>query len=203
MPEQRAIVGNVAPYLRLLREHQIFGQVPDQALKSLVIRSDLLAFLPGELLLRQNEASDSALLIIEGEVEVLVETAHGPVTLGTVAAGALLGEIGVFAELPRTASARARGAVEALRMGRDDMLEIGGENLAFLRAVMRHLGERIAAFNQAMGFYTDALARLEHQELDPKTLDDEPQPMPELVDFAYTFRRMVERIGLRRPTTTK
>src|SRR5262245_48016803 len=112
MPELRAIIGNVAPYLRLLREHRIFGQVSEEALKSLVVRSDLIAFRPDELLLRQGDPSHSALLITQGEVGVFVETAQGEVQLGTVSAGALLGEIGVFAELPRTASVRARTAAE-------------------------------------------------------------------------------------------
>jgi CRP-like cAMP-binding protein len=198
MPEARAMIGNIAPYLRLLREHPAFGELSEQALKTLVVRSDLIAFAPGELLLRQGEASDAALLVAQGEVEVLVETAQGVVQLGQATIGALLGEIGVFADLPRTASVRARTEAEALRIAREDVLQIGGENPAFLRAVMKQLGGRIAAFNRAIGFYTAALARLERQEFDPASLDDQ-QPLPELVDFARTLRRIAERIGLRRP----
>jgi len=197
------MIGNVAPYLRLLREHRIFGQVPEQALKSLVVRSDLISFAPNELLLRQGDPSDSALLITQGEVEVFVETAQGPVHLGEVSGGALLGEVGVFAELPRTASVRARTAAECLKMSGEDMLRIGSDNLAFLRAVMKQLGERIAAFNEAAGFYADALTRLERHELDPKSLDRQPQPLPELAGFASAFRRMVERIVPRRSATTE
>jgi len=198
MPEARAMIGNIAPYLRLLREHPAFGELSEQALKTLVVRSDLIAFAPGELLLRQGEASDAALLIAQGEVEVLVETAQGEVQLGPATIGALLGEIGVFADLPRTASVRARTEAEALRMAREDVLQIGGENPAFLRAVMKQLGGRIAAFNRAIGFYTAALVRLERQDFDPATLDD-TQQLPELVDFARTLRRIAERIGLHRP----
>jgi hypothetical protein len=86
--------------------------------------------------------------------------------------------------------------VEALRIGRDDMVQIGGDHPAFLRAVMGELGKRIATFNQEIGFYTNALARLE-QNLDPPALDN-PPAMPELVNFAQTLRRIAQRMTLRR-----
>lgn len=198
MPDQRALIGNIQSYLRLLRAHQVFRELPEQALKDLVVRSDRIDYAANEIMLQQGEASDSALLITQGEADVFVDTAQGTVQLGRSASGALIGEIGVFADLPRTASVRARTMVEALKISRDDMLQIGGDNPAFLRAVLKQLGERIAAFNETIGFYTQALARLERQELDPQMLDGQPQPMPELVTFARAFRTVAERIGLRR-----
>jgi CRP-like cAMP-binding protein len=197
MPEQRAMIGTVAPYLRMLREHVVFGELPESALKDLVIRSDLFVFRAGELMLRQGDVSDSALLITAGEVDVVVDGAQGPFALGRLASGALIGEIGVFADVARTASVRAHTDVEALKISRDDMVQIGGDHPAFLRAVMVELGKRIAAFNQAIGFYTNALARLE-QNLDPPVLDAQP-PIPELVNFAQALRRIAQRITLRRP----
>jgi CRP-like cAMP-binding protein len=196
MPEQRAMIGTVAPYLQMLREHVVFGELPEAALKDLVVRSDLLVFGAGELMLRQGDLSDSALLITAGEVDVTVDGAQGPFPLGRLAKGALIGEIGVFAEVARTASVRAHTEVEALRISRDDMVQIGGDHPGFLRAVMGELGKRIAAFNQAIGFYTNALARLE-QNLDPPALDSQP-PIPELVNFAQALRRIAQRITLRR-----
>jgi CRP-like cAMP-binding protein len=196
MPEQHTIIGTIAPYLKLLREHAIFGELPEQSLKDLIIRSDLVVFAPGELMLRQGDPSDSALLITQGEVDVLVDASPGPVQLGQLSTGALIGEIGVFADLPRTANVRAWTMVETLRIGRDDVLEIGGDDPAFLRAVMSELGKRIAAFNQAIGFYTTALTRLE-QHLDAESLRS-PPPMPELVNFACVLRKIAQRISPRR-----
>ena len=197
MPEQRAIIGHIAPYLRLLREHQAFGALPEQDLKTLIVHSDLIEFAEGELLLRQGAPSDSVLLIVQGEVDVCVETSQGQVQLGRMSSGALVGEVGVFADLPRTASIRAHTPTQALKIDRDDVLRVGGENLAFLRAVLAQLGERIATFNQTIGDYTDVLAELEQRDFDPSILDHS-QPLPEFVGFAQSLRRMVERIGLRK-----
>jgi phosphoserine phosphatase RsbU/P len=199
MPEQRAIVGNMTVYLGLLREHQIFRELPDHALKDLVVRSDLIGYAVNEAMLRQGDPSDSALLITQGDADVLVDAAHGQVPIGQLAAGAMVGEIGVFADMPRTASVRARTAVEALRLGRDDMLQIGGDNPAFLRAVIKQLGERILAFNRTVGVYTDAMAAIEQRSFEARLLDDLPLATPEFVNFAHTLRRVAERLGLRRP----
>jgi phosphoserine phosphatase RsbU/P len=198
MPEHRAIVGNMSSYLALLREHQIFRELPDQALKDLVVRSDLIGYAENELMLRQGDASDFALLITQGEAAVLVDGSQGQAPIGNLAVGALVGEVGVFADMPRTASVRAHTAVEVLRIGRDDVLASGGDNPAFLRAVIKQLGERMAAFNQTVGVYTDALAELEQRNFEARLFDDLPQPTPEFVGFAHALRRIAERIGLRR-----
>jgi phosphoserine phosphatase RsbU/P len=197
MPEPRAIVGNVAPYLRLLRAHRIFGQVSEQALKSLVVHSDLIAFQPAELLLRQGSPSDSALLVTAGEVDVLVDTAQGQVQLARLSDGALIGEIGVFTGLPRTASVLAHGTAEALVIAGGDLLAIADESPAVLHAVIAQLGETVGTFNEAVAIFTDALAALERNDLDPGMLDELLQPMPELVNFAHTFRRVVAGLARR------
>jgi len=201
MPEQRAMIGNVAPYLRLLREHAIFGELPEPALKDLVIRSDLFDFTEAELMMRQGDPSDALWLVTQGDVDVCVDSSIGLVQLGELSTGALLGEIGVFADLPRTASVRARTAVEALRIDRDDVLSIGGTNPDFLRAVMKQLGQRIAAFNRTIAYYTDALDRMEQPDFDAGTLPDDGPPLPELVNFATKFRKVAERLGLRRSSS--
>src|SRR5262245_31100683 len=198
MPEQRAIVGTMSSYLGLLREHQIFRELPDHMLKDLVVRSDLIGYAANELMLRQGDPSDSALLMTQGDADVLIDGSQGQVPIGQLTVGALVGEVGVFADMPRTASVRARNAVEVLKIGRDDILASGGENPAFLRAMIRQLGERMIAFNQAVGVYTETLAELEQRNFEARLLDDLPQPTPELAGFTQALRRMTARIGLRR-----
>ena len=145
MPEPRAIIGNIAPYLRLLREHTVFRELPEPALKDLVVRGDLFGFAATELMLRQGEASDSAWLVTQGEIDIFIDAPQGPVHLGQASTGALIGEIGVFADVARTASVRAHTPVEALRIGRADMLQIGGENPARLNRINTNDLEAVAS----------------------------------------------------------
>lgn len=182
----------------LLRRQPILAALPTATLEGLARQGDVMAVGAAAILVRQGAASDAAYLLLSGEADVFVETAYGAVTLAPLSAGALFGEIGVFADLPRTATVRARSAVQVLRITRDAMLDLGRRNPDLLLSVIGQLGQRTATVNRAIGFYTQALAALERHDFDPAILDELLHPVPELVNFAQTFRRMAEQIILRR-----
>ena len=93
---------------------------------------------------------------------------------------------------------RARTAALVLQIERDLLLALGRSHPDILLSAIRQLGQRIATINRAIGFYTQALAALERDDFDPSILDELLNPMPELLNFAQTFRRMAEQIILRR-----
>ena len=74
--------------------------------------------------MEQGEPSDGAMLILAGEVIVTADSARGVIPISTLCAPCLVGELGALAELPRTATVRARTTVAALRIGRDSLVEI-------------------------------------------------------------------------------
>ena len=64
---------------------------------------------------------------------------------------------------------------------------------------MMQVGHRFQTFNQAIGFYSNALQALSRQhDFDLRLLDDLEAPLPELVDFTHSFRRLAEEIVERR-----
>ena len=152
----------------------------------------------GEALVAQGDASDCAFILLEGEADVVVETTFGPVMLAPLPTGSFFGEIGALAGLPRTASVRARGPVRVLRIEAEAILALGRAHPELLVSVIRQLGQRLATINRAIGFYTHALAALERSDFDPSILDELLHPVPELINFAHTFRCMAEQIILRR-----
>jgi phosphoserine phosphatase RsbU/P len=156
------------------------------------------SFAPGAILIAQGEASDCALLILAGEVVVTADSAHGAIPISTLRAPALVGEMGVLAQLPRTATVRAASPVAALRIGRDALVAVAREAPSLLIDVIGRMGERLRRFNGAIGLYTHALAALERHELDLALLEELRHPIPDLADFGQTFGRMAEQIVLRR-----
>lgn len=182
----------------LARSGSIFRHLPDEAIERLFSCGQQVVFEPGQLLIRQGESSDCAYLVLDGTVEVLVQTDHGEVILATLGAGALFGEIGALAGVVRSATVRANGRLRALRLKRTDLLETGEANPRLLLSVIGHLGEQITRFNNAMALYTSAVAALEAGNFDVSILDELRQPTAELMDFAVHFRRMAEQIILRR-----
>jgi serine phosphatase RsbU (regulator of sigma subunit) len=190
-PGEKALVA-------LLGTLPAFADASEAARARLVGASELRLYQADDVLVRQGEVSDAAYLVVAGEVQVTVDSAFGQVHLARLPARSLIGDLGVFANLPRTATVRAAGTVSALRIRRDTLLEAGRENPNLLLSVIGQLGQRLGAVNQAVGFYTNALAALERHDFDPAILDTLLNPLPELIDFAQTFRRMAEQIILRR-----
>jgi sigma-B regulation protein RsbU (phosphoserine phosphatase) len=188
--ERRSLIG-------LATGNPLLAQLSEADRQSLIASGALVTIADGEQLIRQGAPSDAAYLLVEGEVDVLVETAYGLVHLAKLGAGSLVGEIGVFTDVARTATVRARGCIRAVRLDRDELIRAGTSSPAFLRSIMANLGQYIKTFNSALGFYTNALNAIEQETFDLRLLDDLMQPMPELVNFAETFRRMAQQVMLR------
>jgi serine phosphatase RsbU (regulator of sigma subunit) len=182
----------------LTRANPVLGCLAWPTVARLIERGETIDVPSGEILIRQGDASGCAYLVLEGDFNVSVETSHGDVPLARVSAGALIGEIGVFAELPRTATIRAAGPGRVMRLDRADLLQAGDSEPALLRSIITRLGGQIAGFNHAVGLYTNAVLALEKEDFDPSILDQLRQPLPELVNFAQSFRRMAEQIVLQR-----
>jgi phosphoserine phosphatase RsbU/P len=186
-----------ATVLDQLREHATLGGLPDAALKMLIENSEILHFAPNDVMLQQGAASDSALFIVTGEADILVETSYGTIQIAHGSPKMLIGEIGAFTDLPRIATVRARTALNALRIRRQHLLDLGRANPQLLLFVIGQLGERLSRLNQAIGFYTNTLSALEHNDFDTKLLNELLNPMPELVDFSHSFRRLAEQITIK------
>ena len=181
-----------------LRSNPLFAEIDSGALKRLVDGTRVVALPPGEPLMRQGEASDAAYIVIEGSASIRVETRYGNVDLSAVSAPALVGEIGIFTGVRRTATVTATTPLRVLRIDGRDLQVFGRQNPRFLAAVMTQVGRRFQTFNQAVGFYSNALDALRQHDFDLQLLDDLRAPLPEFLDFAQSFRRLAEELVERR-----
>jgi phosphoserine phosphatase RsbU/P len=188
----------VTTILAQLREHPILAELLDDALKTLIENSELLHFAPNEVMLQQGTPSDCALFIVSGEADIVVETSYGDIHIAHSSPNSLIGEIGAFTNMSRIATVRAQTPLDALRIGRPQLLELGRKNPQLLLFIIGQLGERLSRLNRAIGFYTNTLSALERNDFDPKLLDELLNPMPELVDFSHSFLRLAEQITIKR-----
>lgn len=74
--------------------------------EELLARAETTVYGPRQLIFREGEPSDSLFVILEGCVEIRRE--HGDVHLDVQHAGEYFGELGVFDDQPRSASATAK-----------------------------------------------------------------------------------------------
>src|SRR6202522_2397122 len=188
-----------SPELRAaIRATRAFRDLSDDTLALLIEAAELETFDPDAVLMVQGDASDFAMLILEGEVTVSAESARGAIPISTLHAPSLVGELGALAQLPRSATARACTPVTALRFGRAALVEAAYATPSLLIDVVGRMGERMRKFNGAISLYTHALGALERHELDPALLEELRNPIPDLTDFGQTFGRMAEQLVLRR-----
>jgi serine phosphatase RsbU (regulator of sigma subunit) len=190
-PDQKAIA-------ELLRGHEAFGQLSVAACDALVTGGRIVRYQPGDEILKQGAPSNAALFVISGEADILVETSYGDIQIARGLPKMLIGEIGAFAGLPRTATVRARTAVVVLEIAREQLLALGQDDPKLPNFIIAQLGEKMSRLNQAIGFYTNALSALEHNAFDTRLLEDLLNPMPELVDFSHSFLRLAEQITIKR-----
>jgi CRP/FNR family cyclic AMP-dependent transcriptional regulator len=76
-----------------------------------------------EILFRQGDRSDFAILILSGSADVLRHAGDDTIVLGTVQAGEFVGEMGLLEGRPRSATVRAASRVEAELIERQSFLE--------------------------------------------------------------------------------
>lgn len=78
-------------------------------------------FAAGETIFVQGDRGDVVYMIVEGQVEAIREEENGEQRLlATMGPGEYFGEMALISEAPRTATVRAKSAVEAVSMGRAD-----------------------------------------------------------------------------------
>lgn len=133
-----------------LKQVPLFRGVEASRLKLLAFTSERVHFDPGQRFFERGDASDAAYLILEGSAAVSIDGPQGPVRLALLGANALLGEMGILADQPRSATVTAETATTALRIDRGVFLELLAQFPQISIAVMRELALRLEQTNQQL-----------------------------------------------------
>jgi CRP-like cAMP-binding protein len=123
-----------------LRSVEMFGAVAGEDLAPVAVVAQEMSFRPGENLVRQGEPGEGLYVIVDGEVSVRID-GEGEVAMRRP--GNVVGEMAVLSGGPRTASCVAVGDVLALKVRRDDFLELLAERPALALGVIAVLTERL------------------------------------------------------------
>jgi serine phosphatase RsbU (regulator of sigma subunit) len=157
-----------------------------------------VTYAAGDVLLRQGETSEFALYVAEGSLAVFAESDFERVQLAAMDAPRLIGELGVLAAFPRTATIEATSPVTAFHIEAAQLKDIGRREPDFLLSVVSQLGRQLDGTNRALSLYGNALSALERLEFDPRILEELSHPSPQLVTFANTFKRFADQIDDKR-----
>lgn len=127
----------------LLRKVPLFAHLDPAKLKLLAFTSTRASFKPGQELFHQGDEGDAAYLILSGEAEVVADTPSGEVPVASIGQNAVVGEIAILCEVPRTASVRATSRLETLKIEKEHFLRLIREFPDMGVEIMRELGQRL------------------------------------------------------------
>jgi CRP/FNR family cyclic AMP-dependent transcriptional regulator len=96
-----------------------------------------------DILFRQGDPSDFAILIRSGSADVLRYVGDEAIVLGTVQAGEFVGEMGVLENRPRSATVRAAAAVEAELIPRQAFLDRVSDEPELARKLLVRMSVRL------------------------------------------------------------
>jgi CRP/FNR family cyclic AMP-dependent transcriptional regulator len=105
--------------------------------------TDALQLAPGDSLFREGEKGEKMYVLLEGEMEILL----GDFVLETVGQGALIGEMALIDDSPRTASVVAKTPCRLAEIDRRRFHFLVQQTPHFATHVMKTLADRLRHMN--------------------------------------------------------
>ncbi|WP_046863752.1 Crp/Fnr family transcriptional regulator [Microvirga massiliensis] len=130
-----------------LRQVPMFREIDPARLKLLAFTSERVRFAEGQRFFSQGDPSDAAYVILEGGASVLLNSPAGEIKVADLGQNALVGEMGILSETPRSASVTASESTTALRIDKRVFLELLAQFPQMSLAVMRELANRLERTN--------------------------------------------------------
>lgn len=117
----------------------LFQGLEPSKLRLLAFISDRMEFQDGETLCQQGDIGDSAFVVLSGEVAVHVDDNE----VARVEQYAIIGEIAILCDVPRTATLVSVGTTHILAIYKDDFLKLLEEFPKVSFEIMRVLALRL------------------------------------------------------------
>jgi CRP/FNR family transcriptional regulator, cyclic AMP receptor protein len=136
--------------VEILRNIPLFAKIEPAKLKLLAFTSQRLTFAPGQPLFQQGDPGDAAYIVLDGEAEIYINSAQGPVKVAQVGRHAIIGEVAILCEVPRTATVTAKSQLTTLRIDKDLFFRLVNEFPQMAVEIMRELARRLEQTNEQL-----------------------------------------------------
>ncbi len=137
----------------MLAKSPLLAELDPTALMFLVRLGRRRMWKAGDVLMRQGDPSTSIHFMLSGKVraERTRRTDDRPVTLAEFEAGAVVGEMGVVIDIPRSATVTALEPTETLELDAPNFERVAKAYPILHRVIARLLSERLRATEQRIG----------------------------------------------------
>lgn len=134
----------------MLKRVPLFARIEPSKLKLLAFTSERLTFQSGQMLMKQGDMGDAAYVIMDGKVDILIDTAGGPLKVAELGKNAFVGEMAILCDVPRTASVSATEKCTTLKISKDLFFRLVTEFPQMSVEIMRELAHRLEEANHRL-----------------------------------------------------
>ena len=131
--------------VELIRRFPIFAKIQPAMQKLLCFSAERLNYDPGQVMFNAGDMGDAAYIVIDGSVEISVPSPSGPIVVNTLGKNDIIGEIAIFGDVPRTATAKALTRVETLKISKELFMKVIRENPDAAVELIKILAARLAS----------------------------------------------------------
>ena len=132
-----------------LSQIPMFSKMETSKLKLLAFTSKLVEYADGDILFQASDPADSVYLVMDGNVEILIDSDDGDDLSIVRGENSLIGEMAVISNQGRSAAVRAKGRVIVLRIEDDVFLKLLTGNPEVALDVMRQLSDKLTEAHHA------------------------------------------------------
>lgn len=130
-----------------LRRVPMFRDIDAARLKLLAFTSERVQFSPGQRFFLQGDAADAAYVILEGRAVVTLQAEGGEIELAELGENALVGEMAILSDHPRSATVAALEPTTALRIDKRVLMELLQQFPQISIAIIREIAGRLERTN--------------------------------------------------------
>ncbi|MDF3063307.1 MAG: cyclic nucleotide-binding protein [Microvirga sp.] len=140
--------------VQTLRQVPMFRDIDPARLKLLAFTSERVNFAEGQKFFSQGDPADAAYVILQGKADVELESVGGTIKVAELGQNAIVGEMGILSDSPRSATIVAAAPTSALRIDKRVFLELLTQFPQMSVAVMRELASRLEKMNAQLARQT-------------------------------------------------
>ncbi len=140
--------------VQTLRQVPMFRDIDPARLKLLAFTSERVNFAEGQKFFSQGDPADAAYVILQGKADVELESVGGTIKVAELGQNAIVGEMGILSDSPRSATIVAAAPTSALRIDTRVFLELLTQFPQMSVAVMRELASRLEKMNAQLARQT-------------------------------------------------
>ncbi|MEM7671130.1 MAG: cyclic nucleotide-binding domain-containing protein [Pseudomonadota bacterium] len=144
----------------VMQETPVFRKLDPKRLRVVAMMGETLSYRSGERLFEAGDEGDSAFVILDGRVDVVLPVEGGEVAVAVLETGEIFGEIAALTCQPRTSGIIAHDDLSVLRLDRQTILSLMREFPDISLELIRVVADRLKDTSNQLAHTQNQLERL-------------------------------------------